>query len=114
MLLSITNLVSQINSSSYKFSPSFSVLNLNPTAIQLNLNPNKNYLNYDNLTIYNSITNLNDNYYSLGEKHYLSNTKSFSNFGFEGQRIDSFNPYGTKNFGTALASGAINYLLGKF
>ena len=112
MFLTATNLSSQINSSSFKFSPS--VLNLNPTAFQLNLNSNKNYWNSDNFSVYNSITNLNDNYYSLGQKYHLSGTKSFSNFGFEGQRIDSFNPYGTKDFGTALATGALNLLLGKF
>ena len=114
LLLSVSNTFSQINYSSFKFNPSVSGYNLKATTFELNLNSNNNYLNSDILNLYNPMTNLNDNYYYLGQKHQLSTIKSFSNFGYEGRRIDSFNPYGTKDFGAALASGAINFLLGKF
>jgi hypothetical protein len=65
------------------------------------------------LSIYNSTTNLNDNYYLIGEKYYMSNTKSFSFFGPDGQRIDSFNPNGTNDFKSALVIGVVNSLLKK-
>lgn len=43
----------------------------------------------------------------------MSNTKSFSFFGPDGQRIDSFNPSGTNDFKSALITGAINSIIKK-
>ena len=78
----------------------------------LNLNFNKPSSLY-RLSIYNPTTNLNDNYYLVGGKYYISNTKSFSFFGTDGQRIDSFNPSGTNDFKSALINGAINSIIKK-
>jgi hypothetical protein len=110
ILFICANSFGQVKNSNFKF---ISVVSFKPTSLHLNWN-SKNYWNANNLSIYNSITNTNDNYYVLGQKYQLSTTKSFSNLGWEGQRIDSFNPYGTADIKTALASGALNLFLSKF
>ena len=49
-----------------------------------------------------------------GKNYVMSSTKSFPMFGFEGQRLDFFNPSGTKILGSAVILGALNSILGKF
>ncbi len=102
----------QNNFKSLKLLPTLSNVNFSNNSFLLNLNFNKSFSTND-LSIYNPITNLNDNYYLLGDKYYMSNTKSFSFFGFDGQRIDSFNPNGTNDFKSALLNGAINSIIKK-
>lgn len=98
----------------YHFLPTLSSVNLNQASFQLNFNKNNLLSTKNSLTLYNPITNLNDNYYVLGKDYVMSNTKSFPIYGFEGQRVDSFNPSGTKDLGSAFVFGAINSILGKF
>lgn len=96
---------------SYRFLPSLASATLKPVSFQINFNRNNLFSNKDNLTLYNPTTNLNDTYYVLGKSYRMSNTKSFPIYGFEGQRIDSFNPSGTKDLGSAFIFGAINSIL---
>ena len=106
--------IAQNNSITYRFLPTLSSVNLNPVSFQINFTTNNLFAKADNLTLYNPITNLNDNYYVLGKSYVMSNTKSFPMYGFEGQRVDSFNPSGTKDLGSVFIFGAITSILGKF
>ncbi|GEC78614.1 hypothetical protein [Flavobacterium aquatile] len=101
----------QNNTINYRFLPSLASVNLKPVSFQINLNKNNFLSKKGNLSLYNPITNLNDNYYVLGKSYRMSNTKTFSVYGFEGQRIDSFNPSGTKDLGSAFIFGAITSIL---
>lgn len=66
------------------------------------------------LTTYNSTTGINNKYTIVGETYFLSNTMSFSTLNaFDLNRIDSFNPNGTKNFGSALIFGVLNLIFEK-
>ena len=103
----------QNNTTNYRFLPSLASVNVKPVSFQINLGNNNWLSKKGNLSLYNPITNLNDNYYVLGKSYRMSNTKSFSMYGFEGQRIDSFNPSGTKDLGSAFIFGAINTILDK-
>lgn len=98
---------------SYQFMPVLSSVNLKSGSFQVALNKNNFFSKKDNLTLYNPTTNINDYYYILGKTYRMSNTKSFPTYGFEGQRIDSFNPSGTKDLGSAFIFGAINTILEK-
>ena len=106
--------IAQNNSSTYQFYPTLSSVNLKPVSLQFNFTTSNLFLKANNLTLYNPITNLNDNYYVLGKSYIMSNTKSFPIYGFEGQRVDSFNPSGTKDLGSAFIFGAVTSILGKF
>lgn len=103
----------QNNPLTYRFLPSLASVNLKPASFQITLNKNIFLSKKGDLSLYNPITNLNDNYYVLGKSYRMSNTKTFSVYGFEGQRIDSFNPSGTKDLGSAFIFGAITSILEK-
>jgi hypothetical protein len=103
----------QNNTTNYRFLPSLASVNVKPVSFQINLGRNNWLSKKGNLSLYNPTTNLNDNYYVLGKSYRMSNTKTFSMYGFEGQRIDSFNPSGTKDLGSAFIFGAINTILDK-
>ena len=75
---------------------------------------NYDKINNNNLTIYNPTTKLSDTYYCLGKTYELSVIKSFPTQNLINSKIDSFNPSGTKNFGSALVFGTLNFLFGKF
>ena len=63
---------------------------------------------------YNSVTGINNRYTKVGENYFLSNTKTFSTINImDLNRIDSYNPYGTTNFGAAIIMGTINLILQK-
>ena len=98
----------------YRFLPTLSSVNLKPVSFQINFTTNNLFLKGETLSLYNPITNLNDTYYVLGKSYVTSSTKSFPKYGFEGQQVDSFNPSGTKDFGSAFVFGAITSLLGTF
>ena len=98
---------------SFKFLPTLSNVNFSNNSYLLNFNYNKPSSLYQ-LSIYNPTTNLNDNYYLVGGKYFMSNTKSFFFFGPDGQKIDSFNPSGTNDFKSALLMGIINKIIEKF
>jgi hypothetical protein len=104
----------QNQTTGYRFLPILSAVNLKPFSFQINFNKSNLFSKADNLTLYNPNTNLNDNYYVLGKDYVIGNSKSFPIYGFEGRQVDSFNPSGTKDFGSAIVFGAINSILGKF
>lgn len=63
---------------------------------------------------YNSVTGINNRYTKVGENYFLRNTKTFSTINImDLNRIDSYNPYGTTNFGAAIIMGTINLILQK-
>ena len=104
----------QNKTTAHRFLPILSSVNLKPFSFQINFNKSNLFSKADNLTLYNPNTNLNDSYYVLGKDYVMSNSKSFPIYGFEGRQVDSFNPSGTKDLGSAIVFGAINSILGKF
>lgn len=69
---------------------------------------NNNY----SFSSYNAITGINNRYTKVGENYFLSNTKTFSTINISDlNRIDSYNPYGTTNFGAAIIMGTLNFIL---
>ena len=70
--------------------------------------------NFYNFNSYNVITGINNKYVKVGENYFLSNTKTFSTINIlDLNRIDSYNPYGTTNFGAAIIMGTLNFILQK-
>ena len=68
----------------------------------------------NNLTFYNSTTGINNTYINVGENYFQSNIKSFSTINIlELNRINSFNPNGTNDFGNALVFGVLNLIFEK-
>ena len=98
----------------YRFLPSLYSVDLEPISFQINFTTNNLFLKGETLSLYNPNTNSNDNYYGLGKSYIISSSKSFPIYGFEGRRMDSFNPSGTKDFGSAFVFGAITSFLGMF
>lgn len=71
------------------------------------LGKNNNYY----LTSYNSVLGINNRFTKVGDTYYLSNTKTLSTLNsIDLNRIDSFNPNGTTNFGAALLIGTLNLI----
>lgn len=83
-------------------------------SFSLNLSDSKSYADKYWLNVYNPMTQINDQYVNIGSQYYLSNTKSFTTFNFDGTRIDSFNPNGACDLGSGIVSGLINLLFEKF
>lgn len=92
--------------------PSFtsSSLLLKPFSFALSLQDKRAYLDYYTLSIYNPATQLNDQYIKVSGQYFLSNNKAFPYYNFNGMKIDSFNPNGVSDFGSAIASGLLNLL----
>ncbi|WP_412464942.1 hypothetical protein [Flavobacterium mekongense] len=103
-----------LGKSNHNFTTSSSSPNLKGISFGLNLSDRKNYTNKYWLTFYNPMTQMNDHYVNVGEEYYLSNTKSFPIYNFEGTKIDSFNPNGACDLGSGLVNGLINLLFEKF
>mgnify|MGYP006146592111 CR=1 FL=1 len=101
-----------------KSNPTFTTnspsLSLKDISFGLNLLDRKNYADKYWLTFYNPMTQMNDQYVNVGEQYYLSNTKSFPIYNFDGTKIDSFNPNGACDLGSGIVSGLINLLFEKF
>ncbi len=87
-----------------------SALQLNAFSFTLTLHNKNNYLEYYTLSVYNPTTQLNDQYIRLNNSYIISNTKSFSYSNINGMKMDSFNPNGVSDFGSAIASGFLNLL----
>lgn len=83
---------------------------LSQTSFSLSLHDKQKYLDYYTLSLYNPTTQLNDQYVKINNGYFLSNTKSFPSYNFNGMKKDSFNPYGVSDFGSAIASGLLNLL----
>ncbi len=89
---------------------------LQPIKIDVNLNSNKhfftlNQLNFytkNDFSIYNRTTMMNDNYSIYnGQFEYKNSILIPENMVFN-SKIDSFNPSGTDEFGSALLMGVLN------
>jgi hypothetical protein len=91
-------------------------LSFSPVDISINLNLSnlKSYADKYWLEVYYPTTQMNDHYVTVGNNYYLTNTKSFPMFNFDGTRIDSFNPNGACDLGSGIVSGLINLLFEKF
>jgi hypothetical protein len=97
------------------FQPKLAFSNYN--SIQFTY-PNFSFKTYKTpylLNVYNPTSGLNDAFYLKNQEAKYS--KSFyipqNALYARGTKIDSFNPYGTNNFGAALALGVIDLLLNK-
>ena len=88
-------------------------LSLKDIAFNLNLSDRKNYADKYWLAVYNPMTQMNDHYVNVGERYYLSNTKSFPIYNFDGTKIDSFNPNGSSDLGSGIVSGLLNLFIDK-
>lgn len=84
--------------------------NLKPYTFSLGIIPKSVYNNPNALTIYNPMTQMNDNYNGFNGNYYMSNIKSFSFYSYNGVRMDSFNPYGSTTMKSALTNGILGYL----
>jgi len=89
---------------------SFTSTPLKLNAFSFTLQDKNNYIDYYTLSVYNPTTRLNDQYIRLNNGYFLSNNKSFSYYNFNGMKMDSFNPNGVSDFGSAIASGLLNLL----
>ena len=89
---------------------------LQPIKIDINLNTNKHFFTFNQLNFYtkndfsvfNRTTMMNDNF-SVYKGHYEFKNSVFipENMVFN-SKIDSFNPSGTDEFGSALLMGVLN------
>ncbi|MCK6607175.1 MAG: hypothetical protein L6Q46_02590 [Flavobacterium sp.] len=89
---------------------------LQPIKIDMNLNTNKHFFTFNQLnfytkndfSIFNRTTMMNDNF-SVYKGHYEFKNSVFipENMVFN-SKIDSFNPSGTDEFGSALLMGVLN------
>lgn len=80
----------------------------------MTLSDQKSYADNYFLSIYNPMTQVNDQYVTVSDHYYLSNTKSFPMYNFDGTKIDSLNPNGVSDMGSAIASGILNLFFEKF
>ena len=94
-----------------KFQSGFLNVSISPLAFEPHFLCRKNFATGYALEIYNPTTQLNDNYVRVHDTYYMSNLKSFPNYGFDGIKMDSFNPYGSSDIGGTVVSGLINLLL---
>jgi hypothetical protein len=83
---------------------------LSPFSFKLSLQDKRTYLDFYTLSVYNPTTQLNDHYIKVSSAYFLSNTKAFPYYNFNGVKMDSFNPNGVSDFGSAIASGLLNFL----
>jgi hypothetical protein len=84
------------------------------TSFSFNVLEFKKYSEPYLLVIYNPTTQMNDHFVPVGNRYYLTNTKSFPTHNFEGSRIDSFNANGVQDMGSGIVNGLINTLIKKF
>lgn len=100
-----------LGKTNHSFSPNSPSFSLNDVSFSLNLSDHKNYADKYWLAVYNPMTQMNDRYVNVGERYYLSNTKSFPIYNFDGTKIDSFNPNGASDLGSGIVSGLLNLFM---
>jgi hypothetical protein len=91
------------------FNP-ISRISFKPALVVFNFNQDSFISKKHSLSVYNSFTNLNDNYTIVSDKYYMNNVKTLSFYNFNQSRIDSFNPGGADDFKGALLVGVFNLL----
>ena len=88
--------------------PIFNLKNYTLQFTSLSFNPETDF------TIYNKTTQLNDFYYVKRDTFYYQKSVFIPENQMFAPRIDSFNPNGASDFGSAVLSGLINTVIGKF
>lgn len=96
------------------FSSNTPTFSLKDISFNLTLSDKKSYTDKYFLSIYNPMTQMNDQYVTVSDQYHLSNYKSFPIYNFDGTRIDSLNPNGVSDMGSAIASGILNLFFEKF
>jgi hypothetical protein len=96
-----------------QFSSNKPTFSLKDIFFNLNLSDKKSYADKYLLTVYNPMTQMNDHYVNVSNQYYLSNTKSFPIYNFDGTKVDSFNPNGVSDLGSGIVSGILNLFFGK-
>lgn len=107
----VSLVLGKTNSPFSSSSPNFNAKNI---SLNWNLDCSKNLSNRYLLVVYNPMTRMNDHYVNVNDKYYLTNTKSFQTYNFDGTRIDAFNPNGARDLGNGIVNGLVNMLLRKF
>lgn len=95
---------------------------LEPININVNLNSPKyifgfNQLNFytkNDFSVYNSMTKMNDNFSVYKGKYEYKNSILIPENMIYNSKIDSFNPNGINDFGSALLTGVLNLTLSLF
>jgi hypothetical protein len=103
-----------LGKSNRPYSSNVSILSLRDFSFNISLSDRKSYADKYFLTVYNPMTQMNDNYVKVSDRYYLSNYKSFPIYNFNGIKTDSLNPNGVTDFGSAIASGILNLFFEKF
>lgn len=102
-----------LGKSNSQFSANTSNISLKDISLSLNLSDKKSYADKYLLAVYNPMTQMNDLYVNVSDQYYLSNTKSFPIYNFDGTKIDSFNPNGVSDLGSGIVSGILNLFFEK-
>lgn len=109
ILLNFSGVFSQNTKDSINNSKSLLFSRFNGISLpnKINFSPNQS------LSVYNPITKMNDTYFETKNTFYYSSSKSeiINMSGFS--KKDSFTPYGSTNFGSAMLIGFINLLFEK-
>lgn len=103
-----------LGKSNRPFSSNVSVLSLKNFSFAVNLSDKRSYADKYFLSVYNPMTQMNDNYVRVSEQYYQSNYKSFPIYNFNGMKTDSFNPNGVTDIESGILSGLINLFFEKF
>ena len=88
--------------------PFFNLKNYTFQLTSLNFKPETDF------TIYNKTTQLNDFYYVKRDTFYYQKSLFIPENHMFAPKIDSFNPSGASDFGSAVLSGVLNTIFGRF
>lgn len=64
-------------------------------------------------SVYNPTTAMNDTYVRTGNSAHYNHSQPVLENNFRGMKIDSFNPNGANDLGSAIATGVFNTIFGK-
>lgn len=115
LLITNVNLFSQIKNDTIPFTKTLTTINIdfNKNKQRFIFNQLDFYTNND-FSVFNRATMLNDNF-SVYKGHYeYRNSILIPENMFFNSKIDSFNPNGVSDFGSALLTGALNLTLSLF
>jgi hypothetical protein len=115
LLITNVNLFSQIKNDTIPFTKTLTTINIdfNKNKQRFIFNQLDFYTNND-FSVFNRATMLNDNF-SVYKGHYeYKNSVLIPENMFFNSKIDSFNPNGVSDFGSALLTGALNLTLSLF
>ena len=118
LLFSLTGFSQQpvslvLGKTNHSFSTNGITLHTKDLSFNVYLTDVRNYSTQYLLVVYNPMTQMNDQYVNVSNQYYLTNTKSFPTYNFDGTRIDAFNPGGVRDIGSGIVNGVVNSLLKK-